>query len=486
MGRDGLRQIRSACDRCHLQKLRCERQQGEESCLRCTRTDASCIYSVRQRRTVLRPPRHRSKQQRVNRNDDEDGDGGGSGGLSCQVEDPFGSAVVEDSTLLDWTGPGNTNSASFDLAFSEWPEMHQLPQGISVQECDAFSLPNLDNSLVESIMTPPNQALMMPTPRSSGQTLKDWSQNMPGTVEDRPNMTVQHVRKLADLNVKLCEHAAKLPPVSTKFCDIQISLANRVFEIDETFCLIQSLIDVINAIYSHILSSGKQQPEETSSYPSFPPSSTLLFSQNNQKDQPSIHHMNKTAPSTPKSHVPDRATFLLILSCYDRVMDIYQCLFTHIECCIQHFATPMKSEAQATQLPELIIGSYKPPMESAVAMKMFLFHTMARQLFMQLQTVLGAHEPQTTGAGRTGGGMHRNGHGDGHGTNNNSNGDEMGPFMDDSHQGGNIPGGYYEGVEDTPPDLTDKNRHDILSRACGMSQQVTSIGKMLMDMSIMS
>ncbi|OJD18273.1 hypothetical protein AJ78_01712 [Emergomyces pasteurianus Ep9510] len=467
MGRDGNRRIRAACDRCHARKLRCERQQGEDSCLRCARTDISCIYSVRQRRRVLRPPRRRPRKQRArNEGEGEGEEEDGRGVSSYQVEAASGSAAVKDR-------PGDTNSAPFDLAFSEWHEMHQLPQEISAEECDEFSLPNLDSSFLESMM-PPQNLTLMPTLCAIDQTLTDGGRDTPGNPEGRTNMTVQHVRMLTDLNAKLFEHAAKLPPVSAKLCDIRASLPNRAFEIDDMFCLIQNLIDVINDIYSYnILPSEKQPAERTASA-----SSSFLNSKINDQDQPH-GHSNSTTPSTLDKRAPDRATFLLILSCYDRVMDIYQCLFTHIESCIKHLATPMTPEDQATQLPELRIGSYKPPIESAVAMKMFLFHTMARQLCVQLQTVLGAHESHTTSArgeeeqrGWVGGGR-------GDGLNNDSNRTETGWFMNDSdYQCGDIP------VEDTPPDLMDKSRHDILTRACEISEQVTSIGKLLMDMSI--
>ncbi|EGC44373.1 conserved hypothetical protein [Histoplasma capsulatum var. duboisii H88] len=466
MDHDGNRQIRAACDRCHSQKLRCERRQDEESCLRCARNATACVYSVRKRRTVLRPPRHRPKRRRLRNEDGESG----SGGVNGQIEeDPFGGAVAEDvEDELD-----STYLTSFDPAFGQWPELHELPQDMSVPECDDFSLPRFGNGLVESILPPPNQPLM-PTPCSSGKTLTDWSQDIPGTLVDKPNMIVQQVRKLADLNVKLCEHAAKLPPVSTSFSEIQISLANRVFEIDETFCLIQTLLDVSRTIYSHRSIPSENQPLEDIS--SISPS--ILFSQNNQKDHPP----NDTSPGArggPGSHVPDRPTFLLILSCYDRVIDICQCIFTHIECCVKTFATPLTPEAQVTQLPELRIGSYKPPISSAVAMKMFLFHTMARQLLSQLRAIFVMHN---TGAGREGWQWDTNGRGDGR--NNYSNGNETGSSVKDTGRDTGIPEGPYTNVETTPLDLVDKNRHDIFARACGMSEQVTNIGKKLMDMAV--
>ena len=36
---------RSACDRCHSQKLRCPKRQGTDTCDRCMKSGASCVYS---------------------------------------------------------------------------------------------------------------------------------------------------------------------------------------------------------------------------------------------------------------------------------------------------------------------------------------------------------------------------------------------------------------------------------------------------------
>ncbi|KLJ08986.1 hypothetical protein EMPG_15594 [Blastomyces silverae] len=473
MDRESNRQLRSACDRCHSQKLRCERQEGDRSCLRCSRTDALCVYSVRQRRTVLRPPRSKRRRTR----DGVEGEDGSRGlNISSQLENPFGSAVVVEDN--------STYPAAFDPTFGEWPEILQLPQDISVPGCDQLSLPDFSNSFVEPIL---------PIPRYTGQTLTDRNQGIPGTLEDRPSMTIRHVRKLADLNVKLCEHAAKMPPVSANISEIQISVASRIFEIDEIFGLIQTLLDVTSDIYSHSIPPSETRPPAEGILPA--PSSSSLLSPSSQKDQPSADR-RPSAGTSPDSYVPDRATFLLILSCYDRGMDICQCLFTHIECCIKTLATPMSPEAQATQLPELRIGSYKPPISSAVAMKMFLFHTMARQLLVQLQIVLGVHESKTTttttttGAGREGRERERDMNVRRDGGNGYCNGNETWPLGDDSYQNRNadIPQGHhhYTNAEATPPtDPVDKSCYDILTRAYGMSEQVTSIGKLLMDMSLM-
>ncbi|KAL3459493.1 hypothetical protein BJX64DRAFT_291162 [Aspergillus heterothallicus] len=44
------RKMRSACDKCHLQKLRCVRKSGQSRCERCERLDAVCRFAPRARR----------------------------------------------------------------------------------------------------------------------------------------------------------------------------------------------------------------------------------------------------------------------------------------------------------------------------------------------------------------------------------------------------------------------------------------------------
>ncbi|EEH34495.2 hypothetical protein PAAG_05544 [Paracoccidioides lutzii Pb01] len=79
---------------------------------------------------------------------------------------------------------------------------------------------------------------------------------------------------------------------------------------------------------------------------------------------------------------------------------MYQCVFGHMEHCIKHLTTPIHLDTSTSILPELIIGSYKPSIKSATAMKMFLFYTMAHTVFSQLQTVLGAHQSKKSRATR--------------------------------------------------------------------------------------
>ena len=156
---------------------------------------------------------------------------------------------------------------------------------------------------------------------------------------------VQYVRKLADLNVRLYEHARKLPPVTQIPISDTQSLDSQVFAIDETFRMTQSLIGALKGLYPRV----------------------------------------GPAPD----FVPDHGTLLLIMSCSNRVFDIYEVIFVHMRACIQHKVMPVTADGKAVSLPQLRIGSFAPPTPSAMVVHMLLIILMASELFDQLQDVLG-------------------------------------------------------------------------------------------------
>ncbi len=46
--------LRAACDRCHAQKVRCPRKQGEKTCDRCVKSGCVCVFSpFRQKKPML-------------------------------------------------------------------------------------------------------------------------------------------------------------------------------------------------------------------------------------------------------------------------------------------------------------------------------------------------------------------------------------------------------------------------------------------------
>ncbi|EEH34496.1 hypothetical protein PAAG_05545 [Paracoccidioides lutzii Pb01] len=150
------------------------------------------------------------------------------------------------------------NAAGEDTAQENWI-VPDLPQETPILAVDGFSLPHFSNNFNESMLSSQNLSLV-PVFFATGQPPKEWSGD---------------TRRISALS------------------DIHAAVAGRIFEINEIFRLIQSVIDIVNAVYSL--------------------SSSYSPSLNQHNDQTSTSR-NPHVPPTSHSHVPDRASFLLILS----------------------------------------------------------------------------------------------------------------------------------------------------------------------------
>ncbi|KAH8666574.1 hypothetical protein BX600DRAFT_462019 [Xylariales sp. PMI_506] len=303
MPRDNPPSIRLACDRCHRQRLRCQRQEGQGSCTRCSRLSEACVFSPRQRRTA------RPKAS-------EDA------GLDLDLDflsndEPLETPVLPSSTTQ--LEPILATETQFPT--SDWTALlgFGLPPDLAVNFGD-FNATNSTEPELPKAQVPSNTG---------------------GSIE--PVSLLEYVRQLADLNVQLFEHATVLPPVTGLRSSKLPSPEGRVFAIDNTFRMTQNLIDILKHLYQR---SGV-------------------------------------------GLVPDQGTLLLILSCSNRVFDIYEVIFGHMRNCIEHNITPVTSDGNTFLLPQLRIGSYAPPMLPALAMQMLMIVMMASELFDQLQEALG-------------------------------------------------------------------------------------------------
>ncbi|KAK2798321.1 hypothetical protein FQN50_008877 [Emmonsiellopsis sp. PD_5] len=468
------RQIRSACDRCHAQKLRCERRHGQDSCARCVRLEASCIFSPRHPRTVTRPPRPRLKHQGPVNEKCGRALSGLEGTSADRAADTFHIPLQEgtDSQSLELDNRFQLDLAipeSLDTSHRGWSDTDLLVPGTSFQGDEQFSFLEFCNDLDvsrspfqhETAMSVPCTSTSIP-PDGDAPAAKD-------IMRDTPTTPTQYVRQLADLNVGLCENAAKLPPESIKPSDVIASLGGRVLAIEDSFRLIQSLMDVVNAVYSWPHAPTEQIPQGSAT-----PSPFSFITRNTTCTRGS-----RLGPIAPSDRVPDQATVLLVLSCYERAMDIFQIVLTHIESCLKNPVLPISSNGSPALLPQLQIGSFQPPTESAAAMKMLLFLIMAQQLFDQLQHVLRVPKYNEIGC------LDGNGDGGSVGDMPGNNGGDTLPVQDTVWQNHLAPDGYNRGSNDSGPEFSDKTRQDIWARSRWMSERVVNIRNMLMDSSMM-
>ncbi|KAK0631013.1 hypothetical protein B0T17DRAFT_507438 [Bombardia bombarda] len=344
-------QVRLACDRCHAHKLRCLRQEGEGGCQRCLRANASCVFSPRQRRAPqtatnsIAPSRHNPATDTSDvPNEDLDLD------MSLFNEDPLFDNLIHQydtfspNNVSSTQAAGDSDSAS-GAGLTDWstflslgthPEFDQTPPAEWSFKLDSLAKESLPQFVPDS----PDDS----TPSSSSSTPSSSS-----TIEaDRPTDPIRYIKHLADLNVRLYEHAEILPPLDSQTLQNLADENCQLFPIDETFRLTQSFIDTTKHLYPRALS---------------------------------IFDIG-----------PDRATVLLLLSCANRLFDIYDTVFGHMRSCVLHQITPISADGRRIGLPQIRIGRYAPPNPAAITVHMMIFIMMAANLFDQLQEVLGVFQ----------------------------------------------------------------------------------------------
>lgn len=277
---------RQACDRCHAQKLRCQHRGGEGACSRCSRSNTACVFSPRQRRVVIgqtnnqdgstRPSDDASLPNQMTVVDQE------SQGSSEDVYQDINIASVEMSRPTRNVSPEhivinpsmrneeyashtrpvsdigtvdetswtflNSDTSSPSTLFSDWSSGGSLLDVFSSSFGGGCSS-NFDFMGMASGWNQPIQGqqavsdeMLAQRPRSSQPSNSNVESYLSTTnsptepcCQDNTLSSASYVRQLADLNVRLFEHAEILPPVNTVITDRMPSLDGRVFAIDETF-----------------------------------------------------------------------------------------------------------------------------------------------------------------------------------------------------------------------------------------------------------
>lgn len=251
--------------------------------------------------------------------------------------------------------------------------------------------------------------------------------------EEEISLPIAHyIRKLADLNVSLYEHATTIPPQSAT-SDSQVAQMmaasagsskrktfsklptqediekGKMFAIDQTFKLTQTLIEILVRLYPRFDSRVVQHEADLLPFLSLRTAEnstalapellqTSLGSLNSyQRREDSINNKSHQSQTCSSDNPPlDQGTVLLILSCYHRLVDIYDGIFGHMQACIKHSITPVTVDGQTFRLPPLKVGEYVAPASAAIAMQMMLVIRMSSQLFNQMQEVMGVGNMAST------------------------------------------------------------------------------------------
>ncbi|KAK3334535.1 hypothetical protein B0H65DRAFT_512760 [Neurospora tetraspora] len=460
MPRKTVLQSRLACDRCHSQKLKCPRQdkttkdpdgtsKQPAACVRCERAKVPCVFSPRQRRTVIpktagasKPPPNRDIADSADATPASTGPaltkttptGPENGAInsvegesaSCRLENPLPSTTA---TPTD-TQPFDATNLAQEFYGSSYFDNNQLDlQQSSTGSCtdpsttctDLCSLSldtttgiDWDNLLLPDPLPPPSQGWclldidksLLPAPAPDplfpphgpqlpldlmtnsspsddlDPILFQPSSSAPVDYSNQQALTpYSPVRQLTNLNVSLYERLCLIPqifsncglPTLTLVVRIDV-LEKRLLAIDHIFQLTQELIDIVGKLY---------------------PRSVPVLSGD---DAPTVPTTGTGVPLA-----QDQATVLLLLSCAQRVCDVYDLMLSHMRRCMKKNSLPhFPEELKPVRLPPFrVAGEYVPPTDKAVTLHMFMVMMMASNLFDQLQEVLGLwrHNEQGPHAG---------------------------------------------------------------------------------------
>ncbi|KAE8149913.1 hypothetical protein BDV25DRAFT_120075 [Aspergillus avenaceus] len=315
-------QFRRACDRCHSQKLRCQRT-GNRSCDRCEKAGANCVFSPSRR------------MRKVHQNHQEDPTLLSTSAISSNpifVNEtlPLDDLLPFDLDSADWTFPTtdlmecdfenglyNTFSPSFDPSIApSFPVLDALTLGSSnpfsttaSQEADpsCFNYSSMSDPSVSDLSLPSHPAPLVTEP-----------QHLPHE---------QWIRQISDLHIKLYQHTAITPPgtssnprtsqYSVTLDSLSADDPSQSIAIDQTFTITAEVLETLELV----------------STPS-----------------PGVHQSIEPL---------DQGTLLLIFSLYLRLLDLYYATFDQL----QKMLPPHRyrgSPAASSRYPRSTSSSHPP------------------------------------------------------------------------------------------------------------------------------
>ncbi|KAI0553485.1 hypothetical protein F4679DRAFT_473700 [Xylaria curta] len=376
-------QTRSACSRCHQQKLRCIKTKEQVSCERCIRLKTECRYRPRGRRSVRNGPPNAEPGAWVKMRSlapatvpvladisevpkDIDCDWLSFLNTETNSEEHLGYLDSGPISALQ-TGSGemlSPNSCQFSQS-AEASNIHRLDH-----DRDAFDIIPVHHdttSVVGSIHPLDSHGLFIyhSTYRSpeSGRLLTSI------------------FGRLTDLSIALHDCAGKLPSIKTPHTESAVDSRREgaLLALDEVFRVTNEFINVMKDPYS------TQDQQEFITEP------TLQLVNVEAPHEPGISYNMQ-----PFSQL-DEATMLLFFSCHCRLVEIYSSVFQAMRQCLEGSNAAPRSRAGVI-LPQLQVGGsggisspalrvdFNGPLlpPATVSMYMTLITTLSSQLWAQV------------------------------------------------------------------------------------------------------
>lgn len=206
--------------------------------------------------------------------------------------------------------------------------------------------------------SPPDDGIVRPctgTPRAKSQ--------------ETQNLRLSTIRGLSDLNVEMFTLSSTIPKPPACISQPH-SWKDKDFAIDKTFQLSQRLIEVLDKLYPSNSESNSctMKPPREDELPVFAPN-----------DSPSF----------------DQSSFLLVLSCYQRLIETYHDIFGNMQACLDRSTVTAREDY--VQMPDMKVGSFSVPDSSALQITMIL--QLSRHLLRRMGTIIKSLKTNYNGGG---------------------------------------------------------------------------------------
>ncbi|KAI0432563.1 hypothetical protein F5Y09DRAFT_141142 [Xylaria sp. FL1042] len=368
---------RSACDRCHQQKLRCTKATERAACERCAKFTMECRYSPRERRTV------RSKQSRTPLDPRDLAPAIVPAAPAARHNaEGLGERLIQNAGALGYLNPGPISPMPTDQGRDVVAIVTNRPGQLD-EPSSTDALGYGEELAAQHISTDHENV--------TGEMADDYLLGLLDFQEPDNgyycalSCGLEHpissaAQRLTSLSMALCECASKLPSIkasragSSDTVDVSRAMNNSsttrgaaLLALDEVFYVTNEFVNIMNTTY------------------------------------PMLDHRERPALEIASSTIQpfwrlDEATTLLFLSCHCRLTEIYESIFQAIQRCIKGAHTTPHSTAGII-LPQLQVGGFggisspalrvdfrgAPLPPAIVSMYMVLITTLSSQLWAQIK-----------------------------------------------------------------------------------------------------
>ncbi|KAJ5726665.1 uncharacterized protein N7483_008022 [Penicillium malachiteum] len=186
--------------------------------------------------------------------------------------------------------------------------------------------------------------------------------------QETQNLRLSTIRGLSDLNVEMFTLSSTIPKPPACISQPH-SWKEKDFAIDKTFQLSQRLIEVLDKLYPGNLGSNgcTIKPSREDELPVFAPNDSPF----------------------------DQSSFLLILSCYQRLIETYHDIFGNMQACLDR--STITAREDYVQMPDMKVGSFSVPDSSALQITMIL--QLSRHLLRRMGTIIKSLKTNYNGGG---------------------------------------------------------------------------------------